>query len=321
MQVDLALPQFDFSVPGRSPLPFEEVLVWAEAAERLGLDGVWLADHVFWSVEKYGGPAHRSSAIDPIVALAGVARATSRVRLGPLVLCTQLRPATVTAKALASLDVVSGGRLDVGVGAGWYEPEYHAAGIPFERPGVRLRQLVEVIEVYKAMFAGGWEDAPCNPPPVQRPRPPIFVGGRGDRLLDLVARHADGWNTVWAFTPDEYRGRLAVFEAACARAGRDPATLRRTVGLFTLVGEDEADLRRRFDRLRASTPPGVLHAMTLEDWRRGRLVGTVEQVAAQLRTWADLGVAAVVACLGALPFAVTDVEDLELLAAARQGAQ
>jgi alkanesulfonate monooxygenase SsuD/methylene tetrahydromethanopterin reductase-like flavin-dependent oxidoreductase (luciferase family) len=321
MQVDLALPQFDFSVPGRSPLPFDDVLVWARAAERHGLDGVWLADHVFWSVEKYGAAPHISSALDPITALAGVARATQRARLGILVLCTQLRPPAVAAKALASLDVVSGGRLDVGVGAGWYEPEYHAAGIPFERPGVRLRQLVEVIEVYKAMFAGGWEDAPCKPQPVQRPRPPIVVGGRGDRLLEVAARHADGWNTVWAFTPDAYRERLAVFEAACERAGRDPAAARRTIGLFTLVGEDEADLRKRFERLRTATPPGVVDGTTLDEWRQGRLVGTVEQVAEQLRTWADLGVAAMVACLGALPFAVTDVEDLELLAAARQGAQ
>jgi alkanesulfonate monooxygenase SsuD/methylene tetrahydromethanopterin reductase-like flavin-dependent oxidoreductase (luciferase family) len=321
MQVDLALPQFDFSVPGRTPLQYEDVLSWARAAERLGLDGVWLADHVFWSVEKYGGPAHRSSSLDPIVALAGVARATSRVRIGILVLCTQLRPPAVVAKALATLDVVSAGRLDVGVGAGWYEPEYQAAGIPFERPGVRLRQLAEAAEVYKAMFAGGWGDAPCRPAPVQRPRPPVLVGGRGDRLLEVAARHADGWNIVWALTPESYRDRLRVFERACERAGRDPATLRRTVGLFTLVGEDEADLSRRFERLRASTPPGVLDGITLDDWRHGRLVGTVDQVAEQLGTWATLGVAAVVTCPGALPFAVTDVEDLELLAAARQGAQ
>lgn len=321
MQVDLALPQFDFSVPGRTPLEYEDVLVWARAAERLGLDAVWLADHVFWSVEKYGGPSHRSSALDPIVALAGIARATSRVRIGTLVLCTQLRPAAVASKALASLDVVSGGRLNVGIGAGWYEPEYHAAGIPFERPGTRLWQLAQAVEVYKAMFAGRWEDAPCNPPPVQRLRPPVIVGGRGDRLLEVAARHADGWNTVWTLTPAFYRARLEVLDRACERVGRDPATLVRTIGLFALVGEDEADLRRRFDRLRASTPPGVLDATTLDDWREGHLVGTVAQVAEQLRGWADLGVSAVVACLGALPFAVTDVEDLELLAAARQGAQ
>src|SRR5687768_14781129 len=140
MHVGLALPQFDFSVPGRTPLPYEDVLQWARAAEEHGLDSVWLADHVFWSIEKYGGPPGTHSALDPIAALAGVARATRRARLGTLVLCAPLRPAAVAAKALATLDVVAGGRLDVGVGAGWYEPEFHAAGIPFERPAVRPRR-------------------------------------------------------------------------------------------------------------------------------------------------------------------------------------
>ncbi|HEX2040179.1 MAG TPA: LLM class flavin-dependent oxidoreductase [Acidimicrobiales bacterium] len=304
MQVGLALPQFDFSVPGRSPLPFDDVLGWARTAERVGLDSVWLADHLFWSIDKYGAPPGTHSALDPIAALAGVARATERVALGTMVLCAPLRPALVAAKALETLDVVAGGRLRVGVGAGWYEPEFHAAGIPFRPPAERLRQLAATVETYKARFGG---------------RTPVFVGGRGDRLLDVVARCADGWNTVWAFTPEEYRARLAVLDRACERVGRDPASVERSIGLYTLVGEDEADLARRFERLREATPPGVLDVVALDDWRRGRLVGTVEQVREQLGAWAELGVAAVVCCVGALPFAVTDVEQLELVGAARQG--
>ena len=304
MHVGLALPQFDFSVPGRTPLPYEDVLQWARAAEEHGLDSVWLADHVFWSIEKYGGPPGTHSALDPIAALAGVARATRRVRLGTLVLCAPLRPAAVAAKALATLDVVADGRLDVGVGAGWYEPEFHAAGIPFERPAVRLRQLAETVDAYKARFAG---------------RTPVFVGGRGDRLLGVVAEHADGWNTAWTMTVPDYRARLAVLERACERAGRDPSTVERSLCLYALVGEDEADLRRRFERLQQRTPLGVLDDVTLAQWRQGRLVGTVEQVQEQLAEWAEVGVATVVAGVGALPFAVSDVEDLAPLAAARQG--
>src|SRR5687767_9079277 len=302
MQIGLALPQFDFSVPGHTPLPWAHVLDCARTAEAHGFHSAWLADHVFWSVEKYGAPPVRFTSLDSIPALAGVARATERIRVGTLVLCSQLRPPAVAAKALATLDVVSGGRLDVGLGAGWYEPEFHATGIPFERPAVRLRQLVETIEVYKARFEG---------------RTPILVGGRGDRLLDVVARHADGWNTVWTVTPASYRARLDVLAAACERAGRDPATVRRTVGLYALVGEDEDDLRRRFDRVRDRTLPGVLDGVSLDDWREGHLVGTVEQVAEQLAEWADLGVAEVVACFGALPFCPTAVDDIGLLAAAQ----
>ncbi|HVF73442.1 MAG TPA: LLM class flavin-dependent oxidoreductase [Acidimicrobiales bacterium] len=320
MDVGLALPQFDFSVPGRSPLPWDAVVEWATAAEASGLDSVWLADHLFWSIEKYGGPPGRSSALDPIAALAGLARATTTVGLGTLVLCAQLRPPTVAAKALVTVDVLSGGRLSVGLGAGWYEPEFEAAGVPFERPGVRLQQLAEAVEVYKAMFTGGWNDAPCRPRPVQEPRPPVFVGGRGDRLLNVVARHADGWNTGWRHTPESYRVRAAVLDAACERAGRDPATVERSLNLYTLVGEDEADVRRRYERLQALTPPGVIDATPLEEWRKGALVGTVEQVREQLGAWAEVGVAHLIACLGALPFAVTDVDDLSLLAAVRKGA-
>jgi alkanesulfonate monooxygenase SsuD/methylene tetrahydromethanopterin reductase-like flavin-dependent oxidoreductase (luciferase family) len=112
---------------------------------------------------------------------------------------------------------------------------------------------------------------------------------------------------------------LAVLERACERAGRDPSTVERSLCLYALVGEDEADLRRRFERLQQRTPPGVLDGVTLDEWRRGRLVGTVEQVREQLAEWAEVGVATVVAGVGALPFAVSDVEDLAPLAAARQG--
>ena len=315
MDVGLALPQFDFSVPGRSPLPWDAVVEWATAAEDAGLDDAWLADHLFWSIDKYGGPPGTSSALDPIPALAGLARATTRIRLGTLVLCGPLRPPAVTAKALATIDVLSGGRLSVGVGAGWYEPEFRAAGIPFERPGVRLRDLADTVEAYKAMFTGEY-----LPRPVQQPRPPVFVGGRGDRLLELAARHADGWNTVWRHTPESYRERSAALDAACERTARDPTTVERSLGLYTLVGEDEADVRRRYQRLQEVTPPGVIDRVPLEEWRTGRLVGTVEQVAEQLAGWEALGVAQVVACVGALPFAVTDVDALALPAAARKGA-
>ncbi|HEX2850775.1 MAG TPA: LLM class flavin-dependent oxidoreductase, partial [Acidimicrobiales bacterium] len=136
------------------------------------------------------------------------------------------------------------------------------------------------------------------------------------RLLEVAARHAVGWNTVWAWTEDAYRERLRVLEAACERAGRDPATLTRSLGLYALVGEDEADVRRRFDRLHRSTPRGVLDRVTLDDWRVGRLVGTVEQVREQAERWRSLGVAMLIVGLGAVPFTMTDSDDLDLVASA-----
>ena len=116
--------------------------------------------------------------------------------------------------------------------------------------------------------------------------------------------------------PGAYMQRLEVLEAACERADRDPETVWRSLGLYALCGEDEADLARRFERLRANTPPGVMDSMTLEEWRVGRLVGTVEQVREQAATWSALGVETLILGVGAVPFHLGAEDDVALLAEA-----
>ena len=142
------------------------------------------------------------------------------------------------------------------------------------------------------------------------------MGGKGDRLLRVVADLADGWNTCWIWAPDDYRGRLAVLDRACEAAGRDPGTVRRTLGLYALAGEDERDLAARYERMRAAAPGGMLDSVPLEQWRTGRLVGTVEQVGEQVAGWAVLGVAELIVSAGPLPFSVSGLDDLEVLRAA-----
>lgn len=323
MRIGLALPQYDYSIPGRSPLEFDTVLEYAHRAEDVGFDSLWLSDHLFLDLAKYGGSAQRSGAYEPLVTLAALAREIKRPRLGTLVLLEALRPASVLAKALATLDRISEGRLDVGIGAGWYEPEYEAIGLAFPSPGERLARLREAVDVCRGLIGGGpftYEgrfhratDARNLPPSVQQPHPPIFVGGKGDRLLQLAAEAADGWNTCWAWTTDAYRERLTVLERACERVGRDPSTVWRSLGLYSLVGEDESDLRRRFEHLRAVTP-GVLDATSLDEWRKGRLVGTVDEVNEQVAEWEGLGVETLIVGSGAVPFQVAALEDLELIA-------
>jgi alkanesulfonate monooxygenase SsuD/methylene tetrahydromethanopterin reductase-like flavin-dependent oxidoreductase (luciferase family) len=326
MRLGLALPQYDYSIAGESPLPWARVVEWAQAAEAFGFDSLWMSDHLFLDVAKYGGPPDREGCLDPIVALAALAGEVPRVRLGTLVLCEAFRPAAVLAKALAGLVVVCDGRLDVGIGAGWYEPEYAAIGMEMPPPGERIARLREAILILRGLLGGG----PCSydgvyhradgavntPPAVQQPRPPIFVGGKGDRLLSVAAEVADGWNTCWVWTPDAYRQRLDVLARACEAVERDPASVTRSLGLYTLCGEDERDLERRFERLQAVTPRGVLDGVTLDQWREGRLVGTVEQVREQAAGWAGLGVETLIVGLGAVPFAVTALDDLEMVAEA-----
>lgn len=326
MRIGLALPHYDYSVAGETPLRYETVLHHAAAAERWGIDSLWVSDHVFLDLAKYGGPATRFGTFEPISLLAALARDVPRVRLGTLVLLEALRPAAVLAKSLATLDRVSGGRLDVGLGAGWYEPDYEAVGMAMPTPGERVDRLREALTVVGGLLGGG----PCtfagryhqshhavvDPPALQVPRPPLFVGGKGDRVLRAAVDLADGWNTCWVWTVDAYRERLEALERACDAAGRDPATVWRSIGLYALCGEDEADLARRFERMRATGPPGVLDGMDLARWREGRLVGTPEQVREQLAGWESLGVETVILGVGAVPFHVSALDDVELLAAA-----
>ncbi len=327
MRIGFALPHYDYSVPGASPLPYDTLLAYAKHADACGYDSLWMSDHLFLDLAKYGGPAARSGSYDPLVTLAAIAREVIRPRLGTLVLCEALRPATVLAKALATLDRVCDGRLDVGLGAGWYEPDYEAIGMEMPGPGVRIDRLREALVVCGELLGGGpatyegryhsARNAYNEPPSIQRPRPPLFVGGKGDRLLGLVAELADGWNTCWIWTPDAYRERLDVLARACDRVGRDPASVWRSLGLYALVGEDASDLTRRFEHLCEVSPPGTMRGVTLEEWRVGRLVGTVEEVREQAAGWSDLGVETLILGVGAVPFAVTGLQDVALAAEAR----
>jgi alkanesulfonate monooxygenase SsuD/methylene tetrahydromethanopterin reductase-like flavin-dependent oxidoreductase (luciferase family) len=322
MRLGLALPQYDYSVPGVRPLRYETIVSHAREARDAGYTSVWLSDHLFLDLGKYGGSPEPEGCFEPLVTLGALARDVPDVRLGTLVLLEALRPAAMLAKSLATLDRISGGRVDVGLGAGWYEPDYDAIGMPMPRPGERIDRLRDALEIVVPMLGGESvtydgryhraKGAAAMPPPVQQPRPRVFLGGKGDRLLRLVARYADGWNTCWSWTPEAYRERLTVLEQACEKVGRDPATVWRTLGLYALCGEDEADLQRRYERMQANSP-GVLDRVPLDRFRQGRLVGTVEQVREQAAAWEALGIEDLVVGAGAVPFKVGAIDDVVLL--------
>ncbi|HSJ51873.1 MAG TPA: LLM class flavin-dependent oxidoreductase [Actinomycetota bacterium] len=327
MRVGLALPHYDFSLPDGGPISFAKVADQARRAEALGFDSVWVSDHFFASLERYGGDATRYGTVEPLTTLAGLARVTERVRLGTLVLSAAFRHPALVAKSATAIDRLSGGRLELGLGAGWFADEYEAFGYRFGSVGERFDLLEEVLSYLGALFGEepatfdgprfSLRDAYNRPPPLQDPRPPMLVGGKGGpRLLRIAAGLADGWNAAWRWTPEAYAERANAARAACERAGRDPATFRLSLGLFTIVGQDEVDLARRHALMVERLPAGVGDAVPLEVLRREALVGTPDQVAERLMAFAALGVTELVISPAPIWFAMPDPSMLDLVAEA-----
>ena len=320
MRLGLALPHYDTSYAGE-PVSWARVREVARLAERAGYDSIWVSDHLFLDFAKYGGPADSQDAFECWTTMSALAASTERVRIGSLVVCNDLRNPGLLAKMIATVDRLSGGRVDVGLGAGWYEPEYRAAGIAFDEPAVRIARMGEALQIVSRLLEGEeltfegkhyrLSGAICRPGPHQSPRPPLWVGGKGDMTLRTAARHADGWNFSWVTSLDAYEERARAADAACEKVGRDPASLRRSAGVYVLAGRDEADARARFERLAEVSPPGVLGpGVSWEDFRRDRVAGGKQEVIDKLGSLAALGVESVVVGLGVVPFQVSDLEDV-----------
>jgi probable F420-dependent oxidoreductase len=325
MRFGLALPHYDFSLPTGEPISFARMVQFARLADRVGFDSVWVSDHFFLSLARYGGPPDLHGSLEPLTALAGLAPLTERVRLGTLVLGAPFRHPAILAKTVTAIDRLSGGRFDLGIGAGWYEDEFRAFGYGFGTLGERFGILEETIEILDLLLPGGpvsyegkhvtLRHAYNHPPPSQQPRPPIWIGAKGgDRALRLAARHADGWNTVWRWTPEDYATRVHRARQICEQEGRDPATLRLSMGLYTLVGENPDDLVARFRAMQRWMPGGGLDGELLDAFMLDTLTGTPEQVLERLAAFAELGVEEVVVSAAPVPFAVPDPTILELFA-------
>lgn len=327
MRVGLALPHYDFSLPDGGPISFARVAEQARRAEALGFDSVWVSDHFFASLERYGGDGRRYGTVEPLTTLAGLARLTERVRLGTLVLSAAFRHPALVAKSATAIDRLSGGRLELGLGAGWFADEYEAFGYRFGSVGERFDLLEEALGYLGALFGSepasfegrrfSLREAYNRPPPLQEPRPPMLVGGKGGpRLLRIAATLADGWNAAWRWTPESYESRADAARAACERAGRDPATFRLSLGLFTVVGEDEADVARRHDLMVERLPDGVGDAVSLDTLREECLVGTPDQVVERMAAFVDVGVSELVVSPAPIWFAMPDPTMLDVFAEA-----
>lgn len=265
-------------VEGQEGIGWEQTLALAEAAEAGGFDGLFRSDH-------YGTDDGRDpGGLDAWLTLAALAARTSRIRLGTLVTPVTFRHPAVLAKSALTVDHVSGGRVEVGIGTGWMEAEHRRWGFPFPGLGTRFEMLEEHVETMRRLWAE------TRPAPVQRPAPPIIVGGAaGPRSARLAARLADEYNTAHA-SADQCRERRAALDEACERTGRDPADLRLSLMHGFVTGTTASEVRDHARRLGARLHDGLDGDERLEQLSSTWLVGTIDELAEQLAEYAAAGV-------------------------------
>ena len=290
------------SIEIQEGMSYLDTLAMTRAGEDLGFDAALLAEHYYPSgvPDAYpGGPGERVAA-DAWVYLGGLARETRRIRLGTLVSPVTFRHPVVLAKMAATLDNLSEGRAELGIGAGWLEGEHQAYGFEFPAPGRRVDLVEEQLEVITGLWSHTsfshegrhyrLQDARFTPRPLQQPKLPIIIGGRttSERLPRLAARFADEFVIGQPTMADcaTVRKRL---DAACARLGREPSTLRMSAFVPFCIGASRAEVDRAVEEFRSSNPQYARMMGDLSTW----LIGTPEEVRTQLDALADAGIARV----------------------------
>ena len=280
----------NFTPASGSP-DFQSLVAYAEAAEKLGFDSLWAWDHVLL------GSRRPFPFLDSLSVLAALAARTRRVQLGTGVLVLPLRNPVVLAKVTSTIDLISGGRLVLGVASGWYSREFDACGVPFDNRGEVFERNLQILqrfwteqEVNGEIDSFRFDRSVMLPLPHQRPRPPVLIGGYVDRVLKRVARNSDGWMT-YLYTPESFSDAWKKILGFAEAAGRDPASLTNVAQLPICVADsfETADRRIRdfIDRYldvapwSQSTPDSAIR-------------GTVDQCLEQITSHLDVGVQHVV---------------------------
>ncbi len=278
----------------------------AVLAEKLGYDSIWVYDH-FHNVPK---PA-QEAVFECWTTIAAISQRTSRIRLGQMVGCNSYRNPGLLAKITSTVDVISGGRLDWGIGAGWYESEYKGYGYEFAKPSDRIGMLRETVEIVKSMWTNAETNydgkyykmsrANCDPKPLQQPTPPVWIGGGGEQLtLRVVAQHADVSN--FGSSLEEFIKKRAILQDHCRIIGRDEDTIRKTISSEVFIRETEKEIIEAGSKNLWGEPA--------ESWRAKALVGTPEQVSEKIQKYLDAD------CTGFIPWCADypSTETLELFA-------
>ena len=286
---------YSLMLEGQEGVTWPQWLSIARACERLGFHALLTSDH-YLSVVTTEEPGSN----DAWTLLGALAASTERLRLGTMVSPVTFRLPAVLAKAATTVDRISGGRVELGMGAGWWDQEHRTHGIPFPAAPERFEMLEEQLEIVHGLwsedvfsFEGRYyalEGCRFLPKPVQRPHPPIVLGGKGGpRLARLVARWADGYNRVGG-RPDELRASIERVGDAVDRAGRDRASVTMSFMTWVFVGRTDAEWRDRADRARRMDPTAGSLEEYLDDISRDCIVGTVDQAIERMNEYAATGV-------------------------------
>ena len=284
-------------IEGQEGVTWEQWVALARACERFGFEGLFRSDHYV----SFTHPNERG-ALDAWATIAGLGAVTDRIRLGTMVSPVTFRHPSELAKAVITADHVSGGRVELGMGAGWFRREHEAYGFAFPPTRERMDILTEQIEIVHRLWGGDGDEVtftgehyrleacPALPRAVQDPHPPLIVGGgAGPRSAALAARWADEYDVVHV-DPAGAEARMGRVSAACEAIGRDPATMRRSLLSKAIVGTDEREVRQRARALMTwDDEDGDVDAY-LADLRATHLVGTVEQVTDRLAEFAAAGI-------------------------------
>lgn len=299
-------------IEGQEDLTWERFFKIAEAVEKLGFASLFRSDHL---TALYGNAKRESLALWP--SLTALALRTERIRFGPMVCSMTFRHPSMVAKMAASVDVLAGGRLDLGLGAGWYKGEHQMFGIRYPAYAERLELLEEGAEVIHGLWSGQpfsfkgkhyqIEGAQTHPQPAQT-RPTIIMGGKGTKTLQVVARWATEWNCSYVGI-DTFRQKSGELNENCLAIGRDPSTLRRSLMIPFVIGQDGPTIQQRIDAHRTMFP-GL--PKNIDDWlAAGFLGGSPQQLTDQLAAFAEAGIERFMLQHNDLD----DLDSLELLAA------
>ncbi|TLX86203.1 MAG: TIGR03560 family F420-dependent LLM class oxidoreductase, partial [Thaumarchaeota archaeon] len=265
----------------------------ATTADNLGFDSIYAYDHLI----PFFKDDTEKNIFECFTLLSAAATITNKIKIGQIVTCNSYRNPALLAKMLSTLDVISNGRIELGIGAGWYEKEYVAYGYDFSTNITRIRQLDESISIIKelwtrrsASFSGRYymlKDAICNPKPIQKPHPIIMVGGSGEKyLLKVVAKHADRYNNFFG-SPDELKKKIAVLKEHCNTFRRDYKQIQHSVVLPCIITESEVDVNQILDRYKRNYKTTKQYLNYLVG---GITVGIPEKIIKGLNEYVELGI-------------------------------